>query len=480
MLGIVDLAGAGVADSAYPALVVAVCGVMLLVGAFFGRAGGIILLGLVAAIGMAGATASSRWDDQVVRMPATANDVQDRYELGAGELVLDLTDVSDPQNLDGRTIELRTGAGSVEVLLPDGLDVDVTANVGLGDADVFGDTQDGGGIDMVGSYDGGVGVPDLDLDIEVGLGEVDVHVVDDDDRSGPMSDTTERDHRFLAGGRHPVNVGHLVMGLAFLGLVGIWALIVNDVVDDEDIRWLLPVPWVLAGLGGLTALAVSGSRRYATRATGWVDTPPADVQPNRSSRPRTARARSSRSKTSRPDLPSHTCWPPGIPGGQRHVRVVAEDAVDARVEQGGELTGASRDPGARNCGSSRRVQASTWSPERCAWSTSASASARLRSSRLLARPTASAYLDTTRSPRGETRSSYVAGSPAARKSAGAPDASTSWTSRRSVRSRSRRRQVGSNDWRCTPTRGRSGRGRPARRGRPTRGPGRGRPAGWRP
>ena len=79
----------------------------------------------------------------------------------------------------------------------------------------------------------------------------------------------------LAAGRHPVNIGHLVMGLAFLGLVGIWSLIVNDVVDDDEIRWLLPVPWVLAGLGGLTALAVSGSRRYATRATGWVDATPA-------------------------------------------------------------------------------------------------------------------------------------------------------------------------------------------------------------
>jgi hypothetical protein len=80
----------------------------------------------------------------------------------------------------------------------------------------------------------------------------------------------------LAAGRHPVNIGHLVMGLAFLGLVGIWSLIVNDVVDDDEIRWLLPVPWVLAGLGGLTALAVSGSRRYATRATGWVDPAPAE------------------------------------------------------------------------------------------------------------------------------------------------------------------------------------------------------------
>ena len=54
--------------------------------------------------------------------------------------------------------------------------MDVTANVGLGDAEVFGDTQDGGGIDMTGSHDGGIGVPDLDLDIEVGLGEVDVYV----------------------------------------------------------------------------------------------------------------------------------------------------------------------------------------------------------------------------------------------------------------------------------------------------------------
>jgi phage shock protein PspC (stress-responsive transcriptional regulator) len=179
LLGIADLAGAGVADSAYPALVVAISGVMLLIGAFYGRPGGIILVGLIAAIGMAGATASGRWEDRVVRMPATAADVQSRYEIGAGELTLDLTDVDDLQNLDGRTIDLRTGLGSIEVIVPAGLDVDVTANVGLGDADVFGDTQDGGGIAITGSHDGGVGVPDIELDIEIGLGEVDVHVVDE-------------------------------------------------------------------------------------------------------------------------------------------------------------------------------------------------------------------------------------------------------------------------------------------------------------
>lgn len=91
-----------------------------------------------------------------------------------------------------------------------------------------------------------------------------------------MSDTqiipgTEKQPRFLAGGRHPVNVGHLVMGLAFLGLVGVWLLIVNDVVDDDQIRFLLPIPWVLAGLGGLAALAVGSTRKYSTRATGWVE-----------------------------------------------------------------------------------------------------------------------------------------------------------------------------------------------------------------
>ena len=66
-------------------------------------------------------------------------------------------------------------------------------------------------------------------------------------------------------GRHPVNVGHLVMGIAFLGLVGIWALIQSDVVAGGDVRWLLPVPWVLAGLAGLLAIAVSSGRRRATR-----------------------------------------------------------------------------------------------------------------------------------------------------------------------------------------------------------------------
>ena len=103
--------------------------------------------------------------------------------------------------------------------------------------------------------------PSITIDAQLGVGEIEVHREDE-----------HRDHHrehVRRPGRHPVNIGHLVMGIAFLGLVGVWALIQSDVVDGDDIRWLLPVPWVLAGIAGLLATTLSGSRRYAaTRPAG--------------------------------------------------------------------------------------------------------------------------------------------------------------------------------------------------------------------
>jgi hypothetical protein len=84
-----------------------------------------------------------------------------------------------------------------------------------------------------------------------------------------MTTTTER-----ASGRHPVNIGHLVMGLVFLGMVAIWALVQTDTVTGHDVRWLLPIPWVVAGAVGLAVTAVTGSRRYAVRQVGWADDRP--------------------------------------------------------------------------------------------------------------------------------------------------------------------------------------------------------------
>lgn len=61
-------------------------------------------------------------------------------------------------------------------------------------------------------------------------------------------------------GTHPAHVGHLVMGLAFLGLVGIWGAVQSGAVDTDNVRWLLPLPWVVAGAAGLIAAVFSGRR----------------------------------------------------------------------------------------------------------------------------------------------------------------------------------------------------------------------------
>lgn len=37
-------------------------------------------------------------------------------------------------------------------------------------------------------------------------------------------------------GRHPVNVAHLVMGIAFLGLALVWVLYQADLVGPGDLR----------------------------------------------------------------------------------------------------------------------------------------------------------------------------------------------------------------------------------------------------
>ena len=76
-----------------------------------------------------------------------------------------------------------------------------------------------------------------------------------------MSEQTTSEQTF-ASGRHPINVGHLVMGVALLGLAVIWALLESDVASASDLRWLLPVPWVAAGAVGLIATAprLRGSR----------------------------------------------------------------------------------------------------------------------------------------------------------------------------------------------------------------------------
>src|SRR3954454_4948384 len=126
VLGILDLAGVPVADPGYPGVVVGTCGVMLLLGAFYGRAGGIILVGLLASVGLLAATSVQELDGgDIRRTPTTAAAVPLVLDTDAGEVLLDLRQVQDPAALDGLSLHLRSDAGRVEVILPAGVSVEV-------------------------------------------------------------------------------------------------------------------------------------------------------------------------------------------------------------------------------------------------------------------------------------------------------------------------------------------------------------------
>lgn len=177
-LGLYEVAEGGVPDAAYPALALAVVGAMLVVGAWFGRPGGLIALGIVAVLGLLGATASDLgWDDERVSLtPGTAAEVDDSYTFTAGTTHLNLSRISDLEALDGRTIDIEGNAGEIVVTIPDDVDVDIRAAVaGAGDVSVLGEHRGGVGVVSVErSVDGGDDVPELDLNLDLVVGNIEV------------------------------------------------------------------------------------------------------------------------------------------------------------------------------------------------------------------------------------------------------------------------------------------------------------------
>ena len=175
-LSVVDLAGVDVTPSAYPALVLAICGLGLVLGAFWGRAGGLVLVGLMALFATGISSAAANWDAQdVVERPATSAVVHGSYEIDAGELVLDLTRVSDTDGLDGRTIHVTGNLGHLDIRVPEDVTVVATGAVnGPGGVHLF--TQDAGGFDtsLTAQHDGGPGAPVLTIDAQLDLGSIDV------------------------------------------------------------------------------------------------------------------------------------------------------------------------------------------------------------------------------------------------------------------------------------------------------------------
>ncbi len=174
VLGIIDAAGGGITDSAYAALPVAVIATALIVGSVIGRAGGLIALGLIASAVLVVATAADRWDgERFDYAPTSASEVTDSYTIGHGELVIDLTGVTDVEELDGRTISATADVGRIEVIVPEDLDVEAIVDIdGPGGYDVFGRSGGGFGSNTTQSHDAGPGAATITIDADLQVGEI--------------------------------------------------------------------------------------------------------------------------------------------------------------------------------------------------------------------------------------------------------------------------------------------------------------------
>ena len=180
ILGIVDV-NASVPPSAYVALALTITAVMLVVGAFVGRPGGLIALGIVGslALGISSAVeASTDWQtsgETVSYAPTTSAQVEGVYSVPNGQITLDLSGVRDVAALDGKAIDLHLNAGEIDVVLPRGVNADVDAELSFaGDINVAGSESSGFNPHLTRTLTGSASptAPTLSLQIDGRVGDI--------------------------------------------------------------------------------------------------------------------------------------------------------------------------------------------------------------------------------------------------------------------------------------------------------------------
>ncbi len=123
-----------VAPSVYPGTALGIVAVALIAGAWYGRSRLLIFAGLVATFAtiVTSVLGPGPYGERIYR-PVSAADVQADYSHGVGRMVLHLDEVTDPDNLDGRTLHLDQRVGQLEVIVPSSVDATVVAHVNHGD-----------------------------------------------------------------------------------------------------------------------------------------------------------------------------------------------------------------------------------------------------------------------------------------------------------------------------------------------------------
>ncbi len=139
---------AGVGGGAVAAGIVIAAGLALTVSAFVGGFRLLLLPVLALALGV-GFVSAANVDlhggvGQREYRPASAGDLRDRYQIGMGQLTVDLRDADLPRG-DTR-LKLKVGVGDALVLVPRDVCVASSADVGMGAVSVF--DRDSGGLDV--------------------------------------------------------------------------------------------------------------------------------------------------------------------------------------------------------------------------------------------------------------------------------------------------------------------------------------------
>ncbi|HEX5880422.1 MAG TPA: LiaF domain-containing protein [Actinomycetota bacterium] len=158
-----------------PAALIAV-GLACVAGAFRGRQHALMVVGVALVVVLSVAVAAD-WDLDVpwtggvgdrTERPVTPAELGE-YELGVGNLVVDLSRLQVPAGTTA--VEARLGVGELVVELPDGVSVEVVASSGLGEVQVLGQ-QEGGFASRIDTASELGGDRRLRVDARVGLGQV--------------------------------------------------------------------------------------------------------------------------------------------------------------------------------------------------------------------------------------------------------------------------------------------------------------------
>lgn len=177
LCGLIAIAGAWAAAAGgetVVAITVIAAGVAILVGAFVRPVRWLVLPAVTLAVS-AGAVAAAGIDldggvGERDYRPASAADMRDTYQLGMGELVLDLRQTELPAGDVPVGIDL--GIGEARLIVPDDVCVATDAEVGIGEARTFDRHNEGVDVDVEDLPDASPDTTRLVVNADVGVGSL--------------------------------------------------------------------------------------------------------------------------------------------------------------------------------------------------------------------------------------------------------------------------------------------------------------------